>query len=128
MPRKTEQRSAIRQVLEESERPLNPQEILKLAQAKVSTLGLATVYRTVRRGLDQGWLHAVDVPGDSPRYEPATGEHHHHFHCRACGRVFEVSECRLQNNPTLPPGFSVEGHEVVLFGRCDQCPPAKEGS
>ena len=121
MLRKTEQAEAIRETLDQADHPLTPREILRHARRRVPTLGLATVYRALRRGKDAGWLHVVDLPGEPPRYEPSGRGHHHHFHCRECGRVTEVTECRIQTHPSLPPGFTVDGHEVVLFGRCDHC-------
>ncbi len=121
MIRRTEQRKAIREALESSGRPLDPQELLELGRRAVPTLGMATVYRAIREGVDQGWIEIVSLPGEPPRYEPAGREHHHHFRCRTCERLFEVPHCEVDTDAVDLPGFRVDGHEVVLYGRCADC-------
>lgn len=121
MIRKTRQRAAIREAFESSGRPLSPEEVLAYAQRSAGGLGIATVYRNIRTLLDEGWLATVDLPGESSRYELAGKGHHHHFHCRTCGRVFELEGCAATFRGMVPPGFRVTGHEVVLYGDCGEC-------
>ncbi len=120
-PRRTQQRSAIRQALSEADRPLSPQEILSAARNALPSLGIATVYRNVRCLVGEGWLRAVDLPGAASRYELAGKVHHHHFHCRACDRVFEVEGCPGDLRTLAPKGFKPEAHEVILYGLCAGC-------
>lgn len=119
--RNTKQRRAIRLAFEEAGRPLAAEEVQKLAARKSRGLGIATVYRNIRTLVDEGWLVAVELPGQNPRYEISGKEHHHHFHCRNCGRVFELEGCVPQVANLAPAGFRVTDHEVVLYGFCDQC-------
>lgn len=119
--RNTQQRQAIRDALETADRPLAPQEVHRHAARKSPGLGIATVYRTVKQGVDEGWLAPVDLPGEPRRYEIAGKQHHHHFHCRNCGRVFEVDGCPGNLRPLTPAGFTLEDHEVILYGLCDRC-------
>jgi Fur family ferric uptake transcriptional regulator len=119
--RSTTQRAAIRRVFEENERPLTPQEVFEAAKRDVPRLGVATVYRAVRRLLEAGWLIPVDIPGEPPRYELAGKTHHHHFYCRTCRRVYEVDGCPVQFPTLAPKGFFLEGHELVLYGHCARC-------
>ncbi len=121
MRRKTQQRTAILQALEDADRPLSPQEILDSAREDTPTLGIATVYRNIRVLVDEDHLHAVDLPGAPSRYELVGKGHHHHFHCRRCDRVFEVEECPGQLSDLLPAGFELEEHEIILYGRCPDC-------
>ena len=121
MERDTRQRRAIRKVLEAAGRPLSPQEILEGARRQAPTLGLATVYRTLRALADEGWLTPVTLPGEPARYEPAGKTHHHHFRCRGCDRLFEVEGCRQASVAKAPRGFVIEDHEVVWYGRCARC-------
>jgi Fur family transcriptional regulator, ferric uptake regulator len=108
-------------VLEASGRPLSPREILAGAHRLAPTLGVATVYRTVRTLLDDGLLVRVELPGEPVRYESAGKGHHHHFHCRGCDRLFEIEGCRTVARPRAPKGFVVEDHQVVFYGRCAAC-------
>lgn len=119
--RNTKQRRAIRDVFLEAKRPLSPEEVCTMAQEKVEGLGIATVYRTIRTLLDEAWLAPVDLPGEASRYEVSGKEHHHHFHCRACGKVFEVFGCLGGYTNLAPEGFQLDSHEVILYGKCRDC-------
>src|SRR5262245_59410793 len=118
MDRNTRQRQAIRRVFEETNRPLGPQEVLPAAQTYVPGLGMAIVYRTLKTLLEEHWLVSVELPGEPPRYEMAGKTHHHHFRCRSCDRVFEMSGCLSNFSQLVPRGFRLEAHEVVLYGIC----------
>jgi Fur family ferric uptake transcriptional regulator len=119
--RDTRQRRAIHDAIAAAGAPVSPREILHAARSHISALGLATVYRTLKKLADAGVVTQVDIPGQPPRFELAGKHHHHHFHCRACGRVFEVEGCCGHFDDHTPPGFHLEGHEVLLFGRCADC-------
>ena len=59
--RRTSQGSAITKVVRDATGPLRPLEILELASRIVPTLGIATVYRQLRRLQDAGQVRAVDL-------------------------------------------------------------------
>lgn len=118
---KTNQRESIRKALLEADRPVSPQEILAAAQSMAPSVGQATVYRTIKAFLAQGWIASIELPGEPPRYEVAGKHHHHHFHCKRCDGVFEIAGCALKLEKGLPRGFHLENHEVVLYGTCDGC-------
>jgi Fur family ferric uptake transcriptional regulator len=124
MERNTRQRTAIRDAIARAGRPLLPQEVLEAAQAGAPGLSIATVYRNLRMLLDEGELRSVVLPGENPRFELTGGGHHHHFQCRRCQRVFEVDACPGDLASLAPPGFTVEDHDLTLYGRCSDC--AKE--
>ena len=127
MERYSRQRAAIRAAIDLAQRPLSPQEVLEAAQTEVAGLGLATVYRNIKLLLEAGEVQTVNLPGDSPRYESAQHEHHHHFQCNACQRVFDVHECPGNLAKLAPAGFTVEHHEITLYGRCTDCQPRGSG-
>lgn len=119
--RRTRQRDAIRAAFAAAARPLSPQEAHSLAQAEVPRLGIATVYRTLLRLVAEGELVPVELPGSPPHYEVAGLHHHHHFHCKACGRVYDLPGCPGNIDQLTPRGFRLEKHEIVLYGRCAGC-------
>jgi Fur family ferric uptake transcriptional regulator len=123
MERATRQNTAIREALAAAGRPLSPAEVLDEARRHVAALGLATVYRNLKALLDAGEIQVVTLPGEAPRYEPARREHHHHFRCDVCQRVFDVHQCPGDLAGLAPPGFSVARHEITLYGRCSDCQP-----
>jgi Fur family ferric uptake transcriptional regulator len=123
MERSTRQKSAIRAAIDTARRPLSPQEILDAARQQVPALSIATVYRNLKQLLQDHEVHAVDLPGENTRYESthAAHTHHHHFQCTACQRVFDVHGCSGDFAHMAPKGFSVERHELTIYGRCADC-------
>ena len=121
--RDTPQQRAIREAVGSAGRPLSVQELYELALQDSPGLGLRTVYRVLRRLLDDGAVVPVSVPGQPDRYEPASvaAKHHHHFQCRRCDRVFDVDACPGGLSRMLPAGFWLAGHEISLWGHCADC-------
>ena len=119
--RTTRQRDAIKSAILGARRPLSPGEVLDVARGTVNALGIATVYRTLKLLVAEGAVEVITLPGESPRYEMAASLHHHHFQCNACRRVFDVPGCPGDFHLLAPRGFSVERHDVTLYGRCPSC-------
>ena len=119
--RDTSQRRAIRDVFAAEDRPLSTEEVLAGAQRHKPGLGIATVYRTIKLLVDEHWVAPVQLPGQPPRYERAGKPRHHHFCCRVCGRVYEVPDSVKLTIAAVPKGFTLDYHDVVLYGRCAGC-------
>ncbi len=119
--RNTKQKDAIRGAFTEADRPLSHDEALSLAQKQVNGLSIATVYRNINLLVEEKWLTPVEVPGDTTRYEVSGKDHHHHFQCNACGKLFELPGCEVDVKPKLPRGFRTTGHEFFLYGLCNVC-------
>ncbi len=124
--RNTRQKQAIREAFERVGRPLSTEEVHGEAQRASRGLGMATVYRSIRALLDDGWLSVVEVPGRNPLYEVAGKEHHHHFSCTACGRIFELEGCATID-AKLPRGFKASNHELTFYGTCAGCSLKRAG-
>jgi Fur family ferric uptake transcriptional regulator len=125
MSKRTRQREAIRAAVEAADRPLSPQEILEAARQAVPRLGLATVYRTLSLLVAEGWIETVEALGEGRRYERAGKGHHHHYHCCDCDRVFDLEGCAAPTvEASVPAGFTVLGHELLVRGRCADCAEA----
>lgn len=121
MERNTRQRSAIRDAIAQADRPLLPQEVLDAAQRRVPSMSLGTVYRNLKTLVAEGELQPVNLPGENPRFEVMGDHHHHHFQCRLCYRVFDVHACPGNLGRLAPRGFTVEDHDLTLYGRCLDC-------
>ena len=119
--RMTEQRRAIMATFRRGRRPLSPGEVLTLAAKDVRSLNLTTVYRTLKAMVESGDIVAVAVVGKSTRYELSGLDHHHHFLCEKCDRLFDVPGCPGTFRKLAPRGFKVTGHELMLTGRCKAC-------
>lgn len=123
MERNTRQRAAIRDAIASAARPLLPQEVLDSAQQSVPGLGIATVYRNLKALVDEGALQLVELPGENVRYELRghQHDHHHHFQCTQCQRVFDVHACPGDLSRLAPEGFTVQDHDLTLYGHCKEC-------
>lgn len=119
--RNTRQREAILSVLNGAGGPLTPAEIRELAEATCPGLGIATVYRLLKSLIDEDQVSVVEIPGTAPRYEEARRPHHHHFYCRICGRAFELDRCIPGIDKLAPARFTVDGHDIILYGHCADC-------
>jgi Fur family ferric uptake transcriptional regulator len=84
-------------------------------------LSLATVYRGLKSLVEEGVIAPVALPSEVTRYEVAGHHHHHHFQCLSCQRVYDVHACPGDLGRLAPPGFSVESHDLTLYGRCGEC-------
>jgi len=115
-------------VLRSHSNPLTAAEILVLAAKEVPTIGIATVYRSLKSLATDGRVVTVEIPGQPPRYERADKGHHHHFLCRRCGEVYEIEKCLAGIKSIAPPRFQVDDHEIILYGVCDTCGPAKRAA
>jgi Fur family ferric uptake transcriptional regulator len=121
--RQTKQRNTIIKALLSAEGPLTIDEIHERASAKVSGLGIATVYRTIKALKEKEQVAVVELPGEEPRYEPVGRGHHHHFRCLSCDQTFDLEICPvgIPQGTTLPGGYKVEDHSLTLYGRCHVC-------
>lgn len=119
--RTTKQKQAIQAVLEEQNGPLLPDDIHRLAIKTVPSLGIATVYRSLKNLQEEGQVCCVEIPGQPPRYERSDKGHHHHFHCTECREVFDLDKCVEGLKKLAPPGFKVTDHEIILYGICKAC-------
>jgi Fur family ferric uptake transcriptional regulator len=120
MARHTKQRDAIQQVFEETARPLTAQEVHQRAEEISDGVGIATIYRNLKKYVKEGKLTVVELPGEPSRYEPTDLDHHHHFQCLECERVFDVQGC-ADVDALAPDNFSVTHHEILLYGQCAAC-------
>lgn len=120
--RQTRQRDALRNIVAEAPGPLSVPELLAAAQERLDSIGIATVYRTVRMMEEAGEIRPVVLPGGETRWESSDRGHHHHFQCRVCSKVTDFHGCPLHvHTDSLPAGFVVESHEITLLGVCPSC-------
>ncbi len=120
MIRKTRQREAILRAFEQHRRPLTAAEVFALAKEIAPRIGMRTVYRNIRELVEEGKLAGVDYPGQPIRYAQVLDKAHKpHLICRRCRKLFEldleIPDVAVKN----PPGFVIEGEEVIFYGRCE---------
>lgn len=124
IPRRTKQKEAITSVLKKDPRPMPIEEIHRAALKIVPSLGIATVYRTLKSLLEEGCIKTVELPGQPLHYEEAHKGHHHHFCCDRCHAIFELEKCPSDIHLLAPKNFQVTNHEIILYGFCSNCTPS----
>jgi Fur family ferric uptake transcriptional regulator len=118
--RQTEQRQAIIEALRASDRAVTAQEL----HGGLEGVGLATVYRNLQRLADDGTADTLRRDNGEQAFLICGGGHHHHLTCRACGRVEQIRDCRLDDwasRVAREHGFAEVQHSAELVGVCSAC-------
>jgi Fur family transcriptional regulator, ferric uptake regulator len=102
------------------------QEIFDQLRDEGRAVGIASVYRVLDLLVSLGLVQRLDLGGGVARYEPAMpgGEHHHHVVCVDCGDVRPFEDRALEEalaGAAARSALEVDGHDVVLWGRCGDC-------
>ena len=121
MARQAKKHDQVLKVLKQASGPMSANEVWEQLRAESSGIGLATVYRALGRGVEDGRLVAIELESGSVRYEPSALEHHHHFLCSMCRRAFDLKGCVRNLERLVPRGFRMANHEILLFGTCAEC-------
>ncbi|HPU97605.1 MAG TPA: transcriptional repressor [Candidatus Hydrogenedentes bacterium] len=119
--RKTRPSETVLQIFMAAGHPVSAREVFERGRHMHATLGIATVYRCIRRFMEEGILREIHLPDVGTRYEYVTPEHHHYFHCNLCGHLYALAGCAEMLESMLPAGFIMESHEIILRGRCNNC-------
>jgi Fur family peroxide stress response transcriptional regulator len=101
--------------------------VFRAVQARMPTVSLDTVYRTLWMLNDLGLISTLGQRRESVRFD-ANIEHHHHYICVRCGlaRDFESAALNALRIPDAVKGFdSVVTTHVEVRGICDSCAKKK---
>jgi Fur family ferric uptake transcriptional regulator len=92
---------------------------------RLSSVGRASVYRTLEQLEQLDLVHRVDVGGEVSAFERNDpGEHHHHMVCVRCGRLVPFEDRELEraiHRVGEEAEFEVLSHDVLLRGVCPRC-------
>lgn len=121
----TRQRELIGEVFFESGEHLSLEDLLRMAQETMPSIGYATVYRTMKLLAESGLAAEHRFGQDQTRYEPKiAGEHHDHLVCTACGEIVEFEDELIEQRQELiarQHGFVIRSHKHVIHGLCASC-------
>jgi len=123
MKRNTKQREEVWQALEQRPDFVSAQELHQSLREQGSTIGLATVYRTLNALAEEGSADALSLEGEN-LYRACSPGHHHHLICRACGQTTEIEASAVEawaKRVASDHGFSDPQHIVDIFGTCPSC-------
>ncbi len=116
--RETKQRLALRRVLEEAKRPLQPREIRDIASKEIPSLGIATVYRNLKSMVEDKLVEQIELPGQMTCYSLPRKEKKPILFCNRSKRVefTDLPPVEESAAPNLPSGFVLHGREVIYIG------------
>lgn len=122
--RATPARLGVLDALEHAEYPLDAAAIKAYLQKRSIAVNEATVFRVLRALVKKGIAKPVQLHEGKQRFEYANQPSHHHFVCRKCGSILDVSGCVVdpwQKALEETQGIKIERHSLEFFGLCGRC-------
>jgi Fur family peroxide stress response transcriptional regulator len=99
-------------------------DLVKKVRKVLPTVSHATVYRNVQELVRAGLIGTLERSGAAVQFE-INPDHHHHFICQRCGRVWDVYldqvAVRLDRRRSPLTGFRIDRRDVQLHGLCARC-------
>ncbi len=123
--RRTGQRDLILEIFLSTEEHLTSEDLYGLVVKKDSSVGLTTVYRTLKLLTEAGLAREVRFGDNKTYYEHHYNhEHHDHMICTECGKVIEFFSAAiedLQDQMASNFGFKPTHHSLRMWGLCSDC-------
>lgn len=122
--KKTKQRAALLEILEDAESPLTASQIHELYRQKDSCACLSTTYRTLEMFTEKGIVSKlISMDNATATYELDTHMHKHYAVCRGCKKMIDLECCPIEHTEvkTSDGSFHVTGHRLEVYGYCDDC-------
>ncbi|MBN4054594.1 transcriptional repressor [Nitrospira defluvii] len=121
----TKERNAVLKAFMEVERHITAEELYRHMKGEGSSIGLATIYRTLNLFCASGLAEQRQFGDGQARYELTYNvSHHDHLICKQCNRIieFENSEIeKLQEEVAKKNNFTIFSHRLELYGTCGTC-------
>lgn len=121
----TPQRRTIVDVFFKADDHLSTEELYDKVRAVDSSIGQATVYRTLKLLCEARLAREMHFGDGTARYEAVLDDtHHDHLICVSCGKNLEVVDEaieRLQEDLAARHGFVLTSHRMYLYGVCGDC-------
>ena len=126
----TKERSAVLRAFLDSERHITAEALHRKMKDEGSSIGLATIYRTLNLFCASGLAEQRQFGEGQARYELTYNvSHHDHLICKQCNRIieFENQEIEaLQEKVAQKNNFKIFSHKLELYGICGDCSETKD--
>ena len=121
----TSQRSAIVDIVFDTDQHFNAEQLLEWAREIDGSVSRATVYRTLPLLTESGLVHEMDFGKDYKIYDPNYADHpnHNHIICDDCDKVVEFESNQLdtlENEISQNLGFHVKTQQLRINASCDE--------
>jgi len=118
--RLTPQRQQVYDVLLQKRDHPTAEEVFIRAKKGMPEISHATVYNCLDALVKAGLARQVTVERGATRFCPNMSEHGH-FHCSACGTIYDVQLPDAPSWGAVPHGFKPLRYEVTIHGICAEC-------
>ncbi|MFQ5559297.1 MAG: Fur family transcriptional regulator [Nitrospinota bacterium] len=123
-------RELILEVFLKEEGHISAEELYEKVKEKDPSIGISTVYRTMKILLEAGLAQQRRFSQGEARYEHEFSHRHHdHLICTRCQKIIEFEEKNieaLQERIAQRIGFTITSHRLDLFGVCADCNERKK--
>ncbi len=121
----TKHRNAILEVIENSNQPINAEQIFFELKENGISINLSSVYRILESLVSKNLLIKSNMTGSNKAlYELNRCEHMHYLICSGCKKMFPVDGCPLEEYERqieAKTGFQITGHKLEINGICKDC-------
>ena len=114
----TDQRKLIAKTIASASDHPDAEEVYKRVIKKDDSIGIATVYRTIKLLEENGIIEKHDFGDGKARYEEASDEHHDHMINIKTGEIIEFFNAdleKLQEKIAKEHGFDLIDHRMELY-------------
>ena len=121
--RRSKQRNRMLELLRETGEHPTATWLYDELRKEFPTVSLGNVYRNLSILVEQGHVRKLEFGSTFDRYELAD-DHHAHFMCRTCGRIYDVPMPDIGNfaeRLTAEEGHHMESARFEFFGQCREC-------
>ncbi len=122
--RLTPQRQQVYDVLLQKCDHPTAEEVFIRAKRAMPEISHATVYNCLDALVKSGLARQVSVERGATRFCPNMTEHGH-FHCSACGTIYDVDLPHTLPCVAVPRGFKAQVYDVTIHGTCADCAKKK---
>jgi Fe2+ or Zn2+ uptake regulation protein len=118
--RLTPQRQQVYDVLLQDRDHPTAEEVFIRAKQAMPEISHATVYNCLDALVKCGLARQVQLERGATRFCPNMRDHGH-FHCSACGTIYDVDLPQDLPGVAMPRGFQAHSYDVTIHGRCADC-------
>ena len=117
-------RRAVCAVLSEGDSHLRASDVLERARAYAPGIDQSSVYRTLEKLEELGYLHHVHLGHGAGVYHVSSRADHQHLVCVDCGKTEEIASevmSPMLDKAAAEVGFSEAWLHFAIQGRCSRC-------
>lgn len=120
----TQARSAIIELLENTDRPISAKSLHIMLERIGIKVNVTTVYREIEFLLAENIIEKVPLKDTELHYEMKGRPHHHHLLCTECGNIEDIaleSEHVLLEEAHTVSSYNINRHSLAFYGKCPKC-------